>query len=208
MITVRPIPARPPRSARLARRLGLDRNPLRRGTDRVLAWIRIGMVVAFLAGGTLGGIAAGQWMYHAATAESRIQAAERHSVAAVLLQSTPPPVFTMGATHWGSQAWVMARWTAAGGAPRTGDVLADPGLRTGSHVTVWLDSSGRPTLPPLQLAQITDRTVAAAIAAPSLLAFVLVIALWVARWIADRRRLAAWDEAWMSVGPDWTRRGP
>lgn len=208
MITVRPIPARPPASARLARRLGLDRNPLRRGTDRVLAWIRIGMVVAFLAGGTLAGIGAGQWIYHAATTESRMQAAQRHSVSAVLLESTPPPVFTMGATHWGSQSWVLARWDGAGGAPRTGDVPADAGLRAGRQVTVWLDASGKPTLPPLPPAQIADRTVAAVTAAPTLLALVLLIALWLANRIADRRRLAGWDAAWLTIGPDWTRRGP
>jgi hypothetical protein len=35
------IPARPPRTTRLARTLGLDGNPMRRATDRVMTWIRI-----------------------------------------------------------------------------------------------------------------------------------------------------------------------
>jgi hypothetical protein len=47
------IPARPPRTTRLARTLGLDGNPLRRATDRALTWIRIGLLAAFLPGGPL-----------------------------------------------------------------------------------------------------------------------------------------------------------
>ena len=35
-------------TASLARRLGLDANPLRRGTDRAEAWIRIALVLALL----------------------------------------------------------------------------------------------------------------------------------------------------------------
>ena len=39
--TVSAIPARPPRTTRLARTLGLDGNPLRRATDRAMTWIRV-----------------------------------------------------------------------------------------------------------------------------------------------------------------------
>jgi hypothetical protein len=53
------IPARPPRITRLARTLGLDGNPPRRATDRVLTWIRIGPLAAFPASGPLTAIAAG-----------------------------------------------------------------------------------------------------------------------------------------------------
>ena len=59
VITVSAIPARPPRTTRLARTLGLDGNPLRRATDRAMTWIRIGLLAAFLAGGPLAAIGAG-----------------------------------------------------------------------------------------------------------------------------------------------------
>lgn len=202
------IPARLHRTKRLATLLGLDRNPLRRGTDRVLGWIRVGMVAVFLTGGPLAAIGAGQWMYHAARIEARTQAADRHTVQAVLLEPTPPPVFTMAATRWGGEAWVQARWTAAGAALRTGDVLAPTGLPAGSQVTAWLDASGNPTRPPLLPSQVIDRTVAAAAVAPAVLALVLLTALWIAHRIGDRRRLAGWDEAWMTIGPEWTGRRP
>jgi hypothetical protein len=65
VITVSAIPARLPRTTRLARTLGLDGNPLRRATDRAMIWIRLGLLAAFLVGGPLAVITAGHWMYHA-----------------------------------------------------------------------------------------------------------------------------------------------
>jgi hypothetical protein len=59
VITVSATLARPPRTTRLARALGLDGNPLRRATDRALTWIRIGLLAAFLASGPLAAIGAG-----------------------------------------------------------------------------------------------------------------------------------------------------
>ena len=84
------IPARPPRTTRLARTLGLDGNPLRRATDRAMTWIRVGLLAAFLAGGPLAAIGAGHWMYHAGMTEARAQAADRHSARAVLLEPAGP----------------------------------------------------------------------------------------------------------------------
>ena len=84
------IPARRARTTRLVRTLGLDGNPLRRATDRAMTWIRVGLLAAFLTGGPLAAIGAGQWMYHAGTAEARAQAADRHSARAVLLTPAPP----------------------------------------------------------------------------------------------------------------------
>jgi hypothetical protein len=173
-----------------------------------VAWIRLAIVAAFLAVAPMATFVAGHWMYHAATSEARAQAAARHSVQAVLLQPTPPPVLTMASTHWGGQAWVLARWQAPGAAPHTAQVLASAGLRAGSLVTVWLDAAGKVTAPPLQPAQVTDRTVAVAAAAPFGLAVALVVALLLAQRAADRRRLAEWDAAWAAIGPHWTRRGP
>ncbi len=46
-------PGRPRGLTRLARTLGLDRNPLRRATDRAEAWIRVGLLAVFLIAGAL-----------------------------------------------------------------------------------------------------------------------------------------------------------
>ena len=138
------VPARLPRTTRLARTLGLDGNPLRRATDRAVTWIRVGLLAAFLAGGPLAAIGAGHWMYHAGMTEARAQAAGRHSARAVLLEPAGPPV-TTAASSGDDQARALAQWQGPGPAPRTGEVLATLGSPAGSAVTVWLDASGKLT---------------------------------------------------------------
>jgi len=58
-------PGRPRGLTRLARALGLDRNPLRRPTDRAEAWIRVGLLGIFLIAGPMAALGAGHWAYHA-----------------------------------------------------------------------------------------------------------------------------------------------
>ena len=206
-ITVSAVPARWPRINRLVRTLGLDRNPLRRSTDRAVAWLRLAIVAAFLAVAPMAALVAGHWMYHAATSEARTQAAARHSVRRSCYSRRRRPSShgrnPLGRSGLGSRP-VADPWRP----PHTAQVLASAGLRAGSLVTVWLNAAGKVTAPPLQPAQITDRTVAVAAAAPVVLALSLLIALLLAQRTADRRRLAAWDAAWLTVGPDWTRLGP
>ena len=143
----------------------------------------------------------------AGTAEARAQAADRYSARAVLLEPVTPPV-TIAAASGDDQAWVLAQWQGTGTAPRTGKVPATVGSPAGSAVTVWLDASGKLTGPPLQPGQVTDRTIAVAVLVPGVLALSLLTAQSLAQRLADRRRLAAWDAAWSTVGPQWTRRKP
>ena len=172
-----------------------------------MTWIRVGLLAAFLAGGPLAAIGAGHWMYHAGMTEARAQAADRHSARAVLLAPARPAV-TTAASGGDDQARALAQWQGPGPAPHTGEVLATSGSPAGSTVTVWLDASGKLTRPPLQPGQVTDRTIAVAALAPAVLALSLVTALRLAQRLADRRRLAAWDAAWSTVGAQWTRRKP
>ena len=146
-------------------------------------------------------------MYHAGMTEARTQAADRHSARAVLLEPAGPPV-TTAASSGDDQARALAQWQGPGPAPRTGEVLATSGSSAGSAVTVWLDASGKLTRPPLQPGQVTDRAITVAAVAPAVLTLSLLTALLIAQRLADRRRLAAWDAAWSTVGPQWTRRRP
>src|ERR1019366_4933982 len=160
--------------------------------DRAEAWFRIGVLAALLVGGPLAAIGAGQWAYHTGIREATAQAARLHSA---------------GAFDYG-EARVRARWQDPDGARHTGEILAAMGLPAGRTVTVWLNSAGKLTGPPLQAAQITSRAIAIAALTPAALAVVLLSALLLIRCLLDRRRLAAWDAAWLAVGPRWTRHGP
>src|SRR5262249_60369552 len=73
----------------LARRLGLDRNPLRRGTDRAEAWLRIALVLAFLIGAPLAAWGAESWAESVAPTAAHLQQAGEHRVPATLLRNVP-----------------------------------------------------------------------------------------------------------------------
>jgi hypothetical protein len=206
VIAVRALTKRP-RAVRLARKLGLDANPLRRAADRTEAWCRVAVLVALLIGAPLAAITAGQWAYHAGVREARAQTAQLHSTRAVL-QRPAPLVLSAAGAFGGGESWVRARWQAPGGARRSGQILATTGLRAGSTVTIWTNSAGEIASPPLQPSQITSRAIAVAALTPAALAVVLLTALLLIQHALDRRRLAAWDAGWMAVGPRWTRNRP
>jgi hypothetical protein len=191
------------RTERLARRLGLDNNPLRRRTDRIQACLGAGLLVAFLVGAPFLAIAAARWAGHVGTAEQRAQRAW-HEVSAILLRAAPTPVVFASGLQGG--AWVPARWTAPDGRARTGEIEVSTGLAAGTKVPIWVTTEGSPTGPPLTPRAVTARAVMAAFLAPVLLATALACLAGIGRWVLDRRRLAGWDSAWASVGPHWTRR--
>jgi hypothetical protein len=83
---------------------------------------------------------------------------------------------------------VSARWTAPGGAPRTGEVPAPAGARADSALTVWVDASGRLTGPPLWRDQMASQDVLAAALAPAVLGLLLLSARKMADRVLDRRR--------------------
>ena len=76
-------------TASLARRLGLDRNPLRRRSDRAEAWIRIALVLAFVIGAPLAFWAAESWADSTAPTAAHAQQAGEHRVPATLLRACP-----------------------------------------------------------------------------------------------------------------------
>jgi hypothetical protein len=81
-----------------------------------------------------------------------------------------------------------------------------PGSRAGSRVRVWAGRSGPVARVPLTSGEITARAIAAGILAPAGLAIVVIALARAARWLLERRRLAAWEDAWTRTGPHWTRR--
>ena len=87
---------RPRGLTRLARALGLDRNPLRRATDRAEAWIRVGLLAVFLIAGPMAALGAGHWAYHAGITAARVPAAPIHRVKPTALQRARPPLTCPG----------------------------------------------------------------------------------------------------------------
>ncbi len=114
-------PGRPRGLTRLARALGLDRNPLRRATDRAEAWIRVGLLAVFLIAGPVAALGAGHWAYHAGITAARVPAEPTHRIKPAALQQTPT---IADLPRVGQEGRTGARWEGTGPSARTGEVLA------------------------------------------------------------------------------------
>jgi hypothetical protein len=198
---------RGPGGSRLIRWLGFDRNPLRRGTDRVEAVLRLILVILLVAGVPAAAVAAGRSADHQALHWAQAQRAAKHQVTAILLRDSP---MTGSPNPYSSVQgnWVPARWQRAGQPPRTGVVFAVAGERKGSTVRIWTDPAGAITDPPLGHRDVVG-DVMVAVTTTCLVSWLVLLAAWtLARRALDRRRLRAWEAEWRASGPLWTgRRG-
>lgn len=188
---------------RIVRWLGVDRNPLRRPTDRIESAIRIALVLAFLAGGPVLAVTVGRATSASGLAEVRSERAWQR-VDAVVIKPAPP-----SATPYGTVAttWVPGRWEVAPGRVRTGFVPAAAGTPAGAVITVWLDRAGRVTgQQPLTPGVVLLRVVVAEILALIGAGFAAFVLAGGVRWLLNRRRLARWATEWSMVGPRWTTR--
>jgi hypothetical protein len=189
---------------RLGSRLGRDRNPLRRRSDLIEAWLLPAVVTAFLALGPLVAGAAGLWV-RADIAAARHAQLSWHRTSAVLLAAAPGPMMSdKGANSW--VVWTSARWSTDG-RHRLGAVPVAAGTGAGSSVPVWLDRAGEVQLPPLTPGQVWDRVILAASVALTALAVLLAGLALLSRRTLDGRRLAAWEAGWQSAGPQWSGQG-
>jgi hypothetical protein len=191
------------RLARGARLLGFDRNPLRRGTDRIEAVIRLATLVMLLAAVPAATLAAGREADHLALRHAQAQRAADHEVTAVLLQRAPAAGVP---DPWTSVqlTLVQARWQPPGLPSRTGQVLAPLGARAGSTVTVWVDASGAVTGAPPDHRAIAGDVCIAALVTCLVTSMLVLGSSTLARRALDRRRLRAWDAEWRVTGPRWS----
>ena len=191
------------RARRLARKLGLDANPLRRRTDRIATLLTAQLLLVFLVGAPLLAIGTYSWAGRVGAAELR---AERswHVVSAVLLKTVSAP--NSFATGLFGYSWVPARWVAPNGTARSGNIPVEVGMAAGRKVPIWVDGAGRPTDAPLTHRAVQARAATMAAVATTALVFVLSFLAWAGHKLLDRRRLADWELAWAIVGPKWTKR--
>jgi hypothetical protein len=193
---------RPP-IQRIAGWAGIDRNPLRRGIDRVERAIWIILALAFIACVPLLVPMVGR----IARADSLVQVRQESSwrqVNAVLLRHAPNEVYGYNTT---GTVWVSGRWRAPSGAVRSGTVPTSVGAPAGTVVKVWVDKAGHLTGGrPLSAGDVGEQVLGIEVLLVIGLAVAAVALGGLARWLANRRRLAYWHTEWACFGPRWSTR--
>jgi hypothetical protein len=185
------------RGRRIAARLGLDGNPLRRRTDRAGSYGAAALLAIFLIGTPVACTVTGIWTYHSVMAEQRAEQSW-HQVPAVVQESAPRQ------DSYYDVVWLWASWTAAGHRHQ-GLIPVDGGTRAGAHVPIWVNASGQ--LSGLRLSrgaallEVADYVVLTPIG----LAAALLMLAAAGRYLLNRRRMSGWEAEWASVGPHWTR---
>jgi hypothetical protein len=181
------------------RRLALDRNELRRTSDRIEAWCALVLIIAFVPLTVLSACYAASWAHARGMKEQRAESLRQ--VTAVLLRAVPAG----DATAAGSAVIeAPARWTLAG-STHVGEVEAISGTPAGTPTRIWVDAQGNAEPPPPTAAQVTASTVLVVAAAPLGVGLGLWLAWYALRFLLDRRRLASWAEEWSSFGPSRAR---
>ncbi|MQA84532.1 MAG: hypothetical protein GEV03_07900 [Streptosporangiales bacterium] len=185
--------------------LSLAHNPLRRTSDQLEGAARLATIVLLVLLAPFGALHVGQKVYGAGVQVERGQAVDHRPVRATLLEDVSM-TNAMQSDLGVPQRTTPARWVAQDGTVRKGAVSAPPGKRAGARVTIWLDRTGQPTIPPQTRSHTLTEAVAAGVGIVLATALGLQLVSLLVRLVLDRRRLARWDLEWKLFEPRWSGR--
>ena len=187
------------------------RNPLRRTTDLVEAWVALAALTLILVAAPVVGALVGSLAQNSLQQSVRDQHHTRHLVTATVVKKLDralwdPDPESSPTRNTGIR--VLADWTAPDGTARHGPVLT--GLKSphrGDHFTLWIDDHGRIAGRPLDGTTATTHAVLAGVGTAAVVAGLVEGGRRLIVWRMVRRRYARWDQAWVKAGPDWGRTG-
>ncbi|GAB2746446.1 hypothetical protein [Streptomyces bullii] len=174
------------------------RNPLRRRSDIVEAWVVLAAWVVALVGGLLAGLAAADSVERSAER----QRLERRQVTARLVEDVKDRSTAREAAD--HRVWATVRWTAPDGSTHTDEARVAPTATAGSAVTVWTDPKGEITAEPLTDVETRLHAVSGGILAAACAGGLALGAARTVRLGLDRHRMAQWTAEWARID---TRRG-
>lgn len=186
--------------SRLAHGWRLDRNPLRRASDRAETVLLILLVVAFVVTAPLAALEAGARVHALAQRTAVAQQSSRHQVTATVVGAPALPPPESGDIAGGT----AVRWTAPNGKAMTGQVSLPLGTQLGAKVRVWTTRSGQLAGEPMSESQVAELTALGEAGGAVAVAVVLGISALLVRSSLNRRRMAAWELAWRATEPRWT----
>ncbi len=188
--------------SRVIRGARLDRNPLRRGIDRVETCLLAGLFIALAAVAPFAVRAASQAAYAAALQARQQETLTRHQVQAVLTSNAGPANGYVQDIH----VLAPAAWTSATGVRQSGDVPALPGTPKGATVAVWTDDgTGYLDGPPLTIAEAASQADAIMVGVIVAAGIASVLGATAIRQLFNHRRMAAWEADWTTTARAWNR---
>ncbi|MEV6587087.1 Rv1733c family protein [Streptomyces acidicola] len=176
------------------------RNPLRRRSDRIEAWV----VLAAWTFTVLGGVVTGLLATRSVEQNLDRQRIEWRPVVAQLTEDAPGAAAS--SAPGSTRVWAEVRWTARDGSTRTGQTRVAPASAVGTPVTVWTDSDGRMVTEPATRSEARVRSSLIGVLVGVTAAGVPFVGGRLVRGRLERRRMEEWDEEWERVGPLWGRK--
>jgi hypothetical protein len=187
-------------SRRPTRWLLLGAGPLKRTTDRLHALSRLVLLLSLLAALPLG-VAADRAVSTALHRTADAQATGHARRTATLLADAP-----VATSPDDDLVFAPAAWTGSPGRIVTGRVLAPSGASLDSTVTVWVDSRGAITTPPLGSSDVTAESVLSGVLAALGLPLIVCLVHLLVVHLLDRARLRRWTAEWAAIEPLWEGR--
>ncbi|WP_406275419.1 hypothetical protein OH799_03085 [Nocardia sp. NBC_00881] len=184
---------------RTCRRVGLDRNPLRRKEDRLQAGVAMFLALVFVLVVPVLAMTVGGRVYRTETAAVQARTAQLHQVDATVIETGKAPLY----------APIMparVSWKDTDGVTHTGDYQSTTVVEPGSTVSIWSNEGGTIVEPPSST-QAASKAVLLTSGAALGVFVVLTGGYFLLRRGLDRRRLHKWESEWTAADLSWGSHG-
>jgi hypothetical protein len=199
-----PVPPRPDqRPTRLAQALARRRNPLRRRSDILRAWLH-DLLVLGLVGVTALAALLGVAYYRGDRAAAARLETRVHQVQAVALADASTG--SAAAAVSGTGAAVAVSWTSTTGVRRTATVAAPRSVTRGRHLSVWINAQGGLAAAPISAGTSASDAIYLAVLVWICAGGALIGGTALVRLRLERADLCRWEQGWATTEPVWTHR--
>ncbi|MFE0191151.1 hypothetical protein [Streptomyces sp. NPDC058989] len=184
------------------------RNPLRRRTDRIEAWLALAAALLIAFGAPAAGWFTGRAAHGALLETVRLQYQQSHLVWATvdrLVSRAPLDPDPETSSQRDAHLRVIARWTAVDGSSHSGQLAAPRPVESGERFRIWTDDRGRVMPRPMDVDTAGTHAVLAGLGTTAAVGALIegCRRLVVGQLMA--RRFRRWDAEWERAGQDWGR---
>ncbi|MDX3853885.1 hypothetical protein [Streptomyces sp. AK02-01A] len=188
------------------------RNPLRRVTDLVEAWVALTAVLLFAVATPASGWICGTLIDSSLQRTVRLQHEQRHRTTAVVTgpasERHRDAYDAESAANHAAGSRVTATWRSADGRTHTGTVSAPlRAPRPGETFGIWADEQGKQVRGPMNGTSARVHAILAGFGSAALAAGLVECLRRLIVWQLKQRRYKRLDRAWAKAGPDWGRTG-